>query len=278
MVEFRTMMLHRRTTVLGVAVMPSAAVVYVLTLSLTVTLILDGTEAAALVTVRPSFPTIVCHLDMAGERRSSSPIATGGENGNSIKRIFRNQRVRHKNIARVRIGGVRHEIDAIVAEISDHAIADNQTAAGVECDAVGEAGDADPIERHAVYGDVAAHRIDRDSVSASWWCDVGPALALDGDGLADGDRAVASRQSSASTSPPALVAVTAAWKCRHGAAKLHGLLSLPAAETKVRGDWACADTADSVTARATPAAMKIVRVIGNPLGNARACGLHAGQV
>ena len=36
-----------------------------------------------------------------------------------------------------------------------------------------------------------------------------------------------------STSPPALVAFTAAWKCRH-AAKLHGLLSLPAAETKVR--------------------------------------------
>ena len=35
---------------------------------------------------------------------------------------------------------------------------------------------------------------------------------------------------------PRLVAVTAAWKSRHGAAKLHVLLSVPAAETKVRGD------------------------------------------
>ena len=37
-----------------------------------------------------------------------------------------------------------------------------QAAAGVELDAGGSAGDADPIERYAVYVDVAAHGIDGD--------------------------------------------------------------------------------------------------------------------
>jgi hypothetical protein len=44
---------------------------------------------------------------------------------------------------------------------------------------------------------------------------------------------------------------------------LHELLSLPVVETKVRiDDWACADTAGSVTASASANAMKIVCFMG----------------
>ena len=45
---------------------------------------------------------------------------------------------------------------------------------------------------------------------------------------------------------------------------VHGLVSLPAAETKVRPAAAWAGTAGSVTASASAAAIKIERVIGMP--------------
>src|SRR5258708_1445188 len=45
------------------------------------------------------------------------------------------------------------------------------------------------------------------------------------------------------------VAATAAEKCRQGCVRLHGLLSLPAVETKVRIDWACAGMTESEQVR-----------------------------
>jgi hypothetical protein len=78
-------------------------------------------------------------------------------------------------------------------EVSDHTVRNGETAAGIENDALGTAGDANSIERYAVYGDVATHGIDGDPVSANWRCDVGPTLTLDSDGLADCDWAVAGR-------------------------------------------------------------------------------------
>src|SRR5258708_15158074 len=85
---------------------------------------------------------------------------------------------------------VRLKGDAIKREISDHAILNVQSTAGVERDA-SSVSDADPIERHAAYIDLVGRAgSDSDRRSVSRRCDVGPALALDGDGVADRERAV----------------------------------------------------------------------------------------
>jgi hypothetical protein len=72
--------------------------------------------------------------------------------------------------------------------------------------------------------------------------------------------------SSTYISPLLAVAAKAAAKWRQGVATLAQLLlSLPAAETKVRATWACAGAAGSMTASVSAAAMKIVRIIECPL-------------
>src|SRR5258708_5005306 len=109
------------------------------------------------------------------------------------KAVVRNDRVCDGEADRA---GGRLDQDAVArqkagkVEILRHAVGDGETATRVEHDAVG-AGGADPIERYAVYFDVVARAsIDGDRVSVRWRGDVGPALALDGDGVADGERAV----------------------------------------------------------------------------------------
>src|SRR6266851_9248353 len=110
--------------------------------------------------------------------------------------VVRNDRVGDNEADRT---GGRLDQDAVAlrtaaaAEILRHAVGDGEAAAGVEDNPVG-AGGADPIERYAVYFDVVARAgIDGDRVSVRWRGDVGPALAFDSDGLADGERAVGAR-------------------------------------------------------------------------------------
>src|SRR5258708_30372482 len=85
------------------------------------------------------------------------------------------------------------EVDANVTEISDHAVLHVEAAAGAEVNA-DAAADADSVERYAVDIDPVARACrDGDGRSVGWRRDVGPALALDGDGVADGEAAVGAR-------------------------------------------------------------------------------------
>src|SRR5258708_3544016 len=104
-------------------------------------------------------------------------------------RVVGDERVRYHEIA----GNRGRKGDPAVQEVANDAADDLELCSGVERDA-GGAGDADPVERYVVYGNlVAGAGIDGDGRSVSWWCYVGPALSLDGDGLADGERAVGAR-------------------------------------------------------------------------------------
>src|SRR5215471_8916282 len=66
-------------------------------------------------------------------------------------------------------------------------------------------------------------------------------------------------------SPPGLVWAIAPAKLRHGAARLHGLLSLPLPETKVRLFWAMAEAGSSSVIAAAMAMRMTIFVIGVPL-------------
>ena len=87
--------------------------------------------------------------------------------------------------------GARLQIDTVAAEILDHAVLNIQRSTAREADAVGTAGYANAVERYTAYCDIPAASSDGNCASTGRRRYVGPALALDGDGLADGNRAVA---------------------------------------------------------------------------------------